>query len=346
MKVLTTEEIEKRISDSYELPNNVLIAAPEPMVTVRTSTFQHSSYIRECIEGVLMQKTTFPFEFIIGEDFSTDGTREIVFEYAKNYPDIVRVLTADYNVGAKANGKRSRRAARGKYVALCEGDDYWTDPYKLQKQVDFLEAHPDYSMCFHDCMVRYEDTGEMKVRIGDRSIDEDVGLKSLILEKNISTATIVYRNTEFQYSDAMLHILQGDYLLCILLAEQGKLKFLRQNMSVYRVHAGGIWSGAGAERINQENFKFYNFLIDRFGASRPELFPAIQSKIRYTKYNRALLMARTGHRWKSFGCYCQVLTSRYRMIRLNHAKYLKTWLKSFLVVRVVGRKLDVVASEK
>src|SRR5690554_4305235 len=104
--ILNTEEIERRIHDSYELPNNVLQAVPHPMVTVRTSTYQHGPYIQDCIEGVLMQKTNFPIEFIIGEDFSTDGTRDIVFEYAKRYPDIIRVITADYNVGSKANGRR------------------------------------------------------------------------------------------------------------------------------------------------------------------------------------------------------------------------------------------------
>ena len=126
--MISDSEIEKRIQDSYELKNNVLKVVPNPLVTVRTSTYQHAPFIKKCIEGVLMQKTDFPIEFIIGEDYSKDGTREIVFEYAKKYPDIIRVFTADYNVGSKANGRRCIKAARGKYMALCEGDDYWTDP--------------------------------------------------------------------------------------------------------------------------------------------------------------------------------------------------------------------------
>ena len=124
VKILPKEEIEKRVSDSYQLLNNVIEAVPKPMVTIRTSTYQHGLYIKDCIEGVLMQKTNFPIEFIIGEDFSTDGTREIVFEYAKKYPDIIRVFTVDYNVGSKANDQRCIRVARGKYMALCEGDDH------------------------------------------------------------------------------------------------------------------------------------------------------------------------------------------------------------------------------
>jgi len=130
------------LADSYELPNRVKETVPDPLVTVFTVTYQHAHYIRDCIEGVLMQKTTFPVEYVIGEDCSTDGTREIVLEYAKKYPDKIRVVTADRNVGLKANAERCRKALRGKYAALCEGDDYWTDPLKLQKQVEFLEANP------------------------------------------------------------------------------------------------------------------------------------------------------------------------------------------------------------
>ena len=152
---LTEAEINKRVSDSYEVGNNVLEAVPNPLVSIRTSTYNHGPYIKQCIEGILMQKTNFAFEYIIGEDFSTDETREIVFDYARKYPNIIRVITADYNVGSKANGRRCINACRGKYMALCEGDDYWTDPLKLQKQVDFLEGHPEYTMCFHAAILKW-----------------------------------------------------------------------------------------------------------------------------------------------------------------------------------------------
>ena len=121
----------------------------EPLVSIEIITYNHAPFIRQCIEGVLMQKTTFPYELVIGEDCSTDGTREIVLDYAQKYPEIIRVITSESNVGAFENEKRAYFACRGKYIAICEGDDYWTDPDKLQKQVDFLEEHPDYSMCCH-----------------------------------------------------------------------------------------------------------------------------------------------------------------------------------------------------
>lgn len=121
----------------------------EPLLSVVTITYNHVLYIRRCIEGVLMQKVDFPMEFIIADDCSTDGTRAICEEYIKQHPDLIRMVTSDSNVGVVSNEQRAFLAARGKYIATCEGDDYWTDPLKLQKQVDFLEAHPDYSVCFH-----------------------------------------------------------------------------------------------------------------------------------------------------------------------------------------------------
>lgn len=242
--VLTSEEIEKRIKDSYELPNNVLNAVPEPIVTVRTSTYQHGPYIKDCIEGVIMQKTTFPFEFIIGEDFSTDGTRELVFEYAKKYPDIIRVITADYNVGMKANGFRCINATRGKYIALCEGDDYWTYPYKLQKQVDFLENHPEYVICFHRTVI-IDEINSISWLDPDIIEKKTFSTNDLIKKNFIQTPSIMFRNnincidkrrTWFKNS------LIGDWPLTLTLSLYGKIFYMPDVMAVYRIHKGGIHS--------------------------------------------------------------------------------------------------------
>lgn len=124
----------------------------EPLLSVVTITYNHEPYIAKCIEGVLMQKVNFPIEFIIAEDCSTDGTRAICEDYAAKYPNLIRLVTSESNVGALNNEKRAMLAARGKYIAFCEGDDYWTYPLKLQTQVDFLDAHLDYSVCFHRCL--------------------------------------------------------------------------------------------------------------------------------------------------------------------------------------------------
>ena len=232
---LSIEEIEKRIDDSYELPNRVLDAMPEPMVTVRTSTYQHGPYIKQCIEGVLMQKTTFPFEFIIGEDFSTDGTRGTVFEYAKKYPDIIRVITADYNVGMKANGQRCIRASRGKYMAICEGDDYWTYPYKLQKQVDFLEKNRNYSMCCHNAVIINEGRDILPSIFSNLIRDIDINISDIVNKWIIPTASIVFkRDCIVDYPQWTSKIYSGDLTLSLLLADKGKIRIFKDIMSVYR----------------------------------------------------------------------------------------------------------------
>lgn len=122
----------------------------DPLVSVKMITYNHAPYIAQAIEGVLQQKTNFPFELVIGEDCSTDGTREIVFNYQKKYPDIIRVITSEQNVGARTNGYRTEKACRGKYIAYCEGDDYWHRSDKLQKQVDYMENHPECGLVCSD----------------------------------------------------------------------------------------------------------------------------------------------------------------------------------------------------
>lgn len=122
------------------------------IVSIKCTAYNHEKYIRETLEGFIMQKTNFRFEAIVHDDASTDNTADIIREYAEKYPDIIKPIYETENQYSKKDGSLLRimnEASRGKYFALCEGDDYWTDPYKLQKQVDFLESHPDYVLCSH-----------------------------------------------------------------------------------------------------------------------------------------------------------------------------------------------------
>ena len=122
------------------------VMSKNPLVSVHMITYNHELYIAQAVEGVLRQQTDFPFELVIGEDCSTDRTREIVLEHQKKHPETIRVITGERNVGASANELRTDKACRGKYVAYCEGDDYWHHPLKLQKQVDYLELHPEVGL--------------------------------------------------------------------------------------------------------------------------------------------------------------------------------------------------------
>lgn len=122
-----------------------------PLVSIHMTTYNHEGFIRQAIEGAVMQETDFEYEVIVGEDCSQDRTRDICFEYQQRFPNKIRVLWSETNLHSiNGNGRRCRARARGKYIAFCEGDDYWTDPKKLQKQVEYMEAHPGCAGCFHN----------------------------------------------------------------------------------------------------------------------------------------------------------------------------------------------------
>ncbi len=131
-----------------------------PLVSILMVTYNHERFIARAIEGATQQETDFPFELVIGEDCSTDRTREIVSEYAERYPDVIRVITSDSNVGMRQNSIRTRRACRGKYISTCDGDDYWHNPTKLQKQADYLEDNPNCGLVFSDYNRYYLKTGK------------------------------------------------------------------------------------------------------------------------------------------------------------------------------------------
>ncbi|MDD2284078.1 MAG: glycosyltransferase [Paludibacter sp.] len=154
-----SEHNEKQTVKDDEIPSQEFsdpaVLSKYPVVSVYMITYNHEPYIAQAIEGVLIQETDFSIELVIGEDCSTDRTREIVLEYQKKHPDIIRVITSEKNVGAKKNGNRTRPLCRGKYIAFCEGDDYWHHPKKLQKQVDYLEAHPECGLV-HGDVDRYD----------------------------------------------------------------------------------------------------------------------------------------------------------------------------------------------
>jgi glycosyltransferase involved in cell wall biosynthesis len=263
--MLYVEKLVQSIKDSYELPNKVLEAVQEPKVTVGTITYNHIPFIEQCIEGVLIQKTDFPFEYIIGEDFSTDGTREIIFGYARKYPEIIRVITADYNVGANANSLRCFKAFRGQYVALCEGDDYWTDPLKLQKQVDFLEDNPEYVMCYHQCLVKHPDKPNMMDYIKPKKGRDYTADELVATPKSIQIGTRLFRNVfKEQGNDFPLEYF-GDYFMNAYLGTFGKCKFLSTiKPSVYNKHAGGIWSSLDDKSKIYHGIRTHNEICNYF----------------------------------------------------------------------------------
>lgn len=222
-----------------------------PLVTIRCLTYNHEPYIRQCLEGFVMQKTNFKFEAIVHDDASTDGTAAIIREYAEKYPDIIKPIFETENQYSKKDGSLGRimdAHTRGKYVAMCEGDDYWTDPLKLQKQVDFLESHPEYVMCSHRHNTFIQKSGNFKDNECFGETDYD--LKTLINgESHFQTLTILYRRSALNIADYNKHKMRIDIVLIYeLLKNGGKGHCFSERMGVYRYQPGGIWSAVSTDK--------------------------------------------------------------------------------------------------
>lgn len=253
-----------------------------PLVSTSTLAFNHGPYIRDCLEGILMQRTTFPVRVCIFDDFSTDGTRDIIKEYESNYPNIFYVVYASHNTYGKSERlkviepfRKARKEA--KFIALCEGDDYWTDPLKLQKQVDFLETNPDFSFCFHNAMLVYEGSDHLNKPFKEIGTREYFG-GEILKEWIIPTASVVYRMESYKpisHTDFMF----GDIILFLSLAENGKIMGMSDIMSVYRKHDGGITSPKNANLSNALKFVKHHEAIKKvFGAKYDEVESEILSK--------------------------------------------------------------------
>lgn len=213
-------------------------------VSVVMITYNHERYIAQAIESVFMQKAGFEFELVIGEDCSTDSTRAIVSAYGERHPERIRLLLPERNQGMMANFVATLAACRGQYVALCDGDDYWTDPLKLQKQVDFLEAHPECSLCYHNVMRFYEDPAIKPTPVVPANQKPFLSIEDIVFRNPLPTSSVMFRNGLLGDMPAWYHDLGvGDWPLWVLVARHGKAGYLNEIMAAYRVHSGGVYSG-------------------------------------------------------------------------------------------------------
>lgn len=231
------------------------------LVSISCITYNHAPYIRECLDGFMMQQTNFPFEVLIHDDASTDGTTEIIQEYAEKYPDIIKPLYEEENQWVK--GRRGSAVfnfprAQGKYIALCEGDDYWTDPLKLQKQVDFLESHPDYVMCTHR-FKQYLQEEKLLKEDWYGQIDSNIHYTHTsyieFREWYTQPLTVMFRLNAIDLSLYCKYTNSRDLTLFYVLLKKGKGVMLNESMAVYRIHNNGIWSGNSFEAQRTSDIK-------------------------------------------------------------------------------------------
>lgn len=229
------------------------------LVSVVCTTYNHEKYISDAIESFLMQQTNFDFEILIGEDCSTDNTRQIVEEYVRKNPNKIKIITSNTNVGPEENENRLLEKAQGKYLALCEGDDYWTDSKKLQKQVDYLEKNPECSLVFHAT----EFVNVSKESIGTIArIDKEsriVKMDEICLKATpsfIPTGSRLYRkhltdNLPGWYQKTSI----GDFPSALIIANYGYFFYMDEVMSAYRTGVEGSWTNrtlVGKEAIRND----------------------------------------------------------------------------------------------
>ncbi|WP_223709156.1 glycosyltransferase [Flavobacterium potami] len=226
-------------------------------------TYNHSKFIEQTIESIMNQTTNFDYKLFIGEDFSSDDTRAICKRLKYKYPDKIDLFLNDTNLGANVNARQIFKAcfeSGAKYVALCEGDDYWIDPLKLQKQVDFLEDNKDYVLCFHPIKILKQDGEIVDDFITNVPQDYETIETLARLGNYIHTPSVVFRNVikELPFEFQLTPI--GDYFLYIILAQYGKLKCLEEKMAVYRYNVGVISKMSNLDIANN-NVKMYSCMI-------------------------------------------------------------------------------------
>lgn len=210
-------------------------------VSVLTTTYNHETYIGQAMDSVLAQQTDFVWEQIVGEDCSTDGTRQIVQDYQRRHPRQIKPILRERNVGRRQNFLEAFRHCQGDYIAILEGDDYWTSPFKLQRQVDFLDTHPGHAICFHAIETR-DDSGLLAPRTV-RAARSRYTLEDLLEHNFIPTCSVLFRNHLFEsFPEWYLDAPAGDWPLHVLNAHYGDISYIDEVMAVYRVHAGGVWS--------------------------------------------------------------------------------------------------------
>lgn len=219
------------------------MSPPEPTASVLLTTYNHEAYIAQALDSVLMQRADFAWELLVGEDCSPDGTRAIVLDYAKRYPERIRPILPEVNQGGHANFAGLLRAARGRYLAWLEGDDYWTDPEKLRKQVTYLEANPEVVLCFHPAQVLEEGAEGKARKLSNRRQSRLTTIRHICSANYIHTVSVMFRRGLVEELPEWFYSLPtGDWPLWVLLAQHGSIGMLDEPMGVYRKHGGGQWS--------------------------------------------------------------------------------------------------------
>lgn len=273
-----------------------------PRVSILCLTYNQEKYISQALDSFLMQKTNFDYEIIVHDDASSDNTINIINEYHRKYPNIIKPLFEkenQYSKGVRGVTVKMSVQARGKYIAICEGDDYWSDPNKLQSQTDFLEANIDFAMCFtkvgvlrNDVIDGNEHKNYYKHILADKTV---FSIEDILKDNFIATCSVMYRKiSNDSYPDWFKELPFGDWGLHVCNALHGKIGYIDNLMAIYRVHDGGVWSSAPIHNKYLGILKFYELVNQHLDYKYNDLIIKRLSDIvmQYVDYSSLLIEAK------------------------------------------------------
>lgn len=259
----------------------------KPKVSVVSISYNQEAYIAQALESFVSQEADFLFEVVICDDNSTDNTAKIIKEYAAKYPEIIKPKLRRKNIGIENNLVDALKRARGEYIALCEGDDFWTDPSKLQRQADFLDKRNDYSIVFHPVDVFFEnDEQDGIVYPAEKN---GFTVEELLRRNFIQTNSVMYRAGSGYGADIM-NMLPVDWYIHLYFAQFGKIGFIDRTMSSYRKHHGGVWwssadnEGAFLKKIFKQHVNFFNAVETLYGNSDTRRAIVRESREKFIKH--------------------------------------------------------------
>jgi len=295
-------------------------------VSVAMLTYNHEKYIAQAIESVLMQETDFDYEIVIGEDCSTDKTREIVIEYQKKHPDKIQLLLPEKNIGANANYIQTNYACNGEYLAYLEGDDFWIDREKLQKQVSFLDDNTELSMCFTGAR-KIDEKGAL---IYDNMVAEryrkTLSQKDLLSDYVPPALTVMTRRYPLVFPKCSHRIINLDYFESVMLTEYGDAGYLSDITACSRMHGGGIWSMKSEEFYTLHGLELSEALLEHFGWKYKDI---LLSKVRWYYMNLMRLYLKQ----KNIGKFFRICLRLFKFLITQNSTFLisgglkKIWLQ-------------------
>lgn len=258
------------------------------IVTIQCLVYNHEPYIRQCLDGFVMQKTNFRFEAIVHDDASTDGSATIIKEYAAKYPDIIKPILEtenQYSKGSDVLQGIMNANTHGKYVAICEGDDYWIDSLKLQKQVDYLDSHPEYSLIGSNGIILYTDNNKGLEYFNNHTDIRDVSFEELVNTWVFPTASLLFRREILDNYPAWSNELHfGDDIIVMTSAIHGKVATLGELSCVYRKGSGITTKMDQKNEYMAEQHKlFYTHLLEDTGDKYRDI---LQARIDRDEQNR------------------------------------------------------------